>query len=284
MPNIFERLILKLDRFGEPFKFNVQNDDDLYKSIPGSILSLILLPLIIPFAVYKFNVMRDYGETNIVEATTYNYFDDSFSLTSKDHNFQVAYAMISYDNFEGLASSDYTEYGEVKAFYRSWGIEDVPRFRELKTRNCTQEEISLGNDRVGTKFYEIDSSQRPDLELYGRQLQCFEDDLEIFGTYNSVKAQSLMIQFIACDSEKRACKSESEIKAFMKRKFIITVENSSRFNQDEYNDSKITKESKLVWHPMNTVFRQESVNQIGMSHVNMQDEYLQFGDSTADNA
>ena len=170
MPNIFERLILKLDRFGEPFKFNVQNDDDLYKSIPGSILSLILLPLIIPFAVYKFNVMRDYGETNIVEATTYNYFDDSFSLTSKDHNFQVAYAMISYDNFEGLASSDYTEYGEVKAFYRSWGIEDVPRFRELKTRNCTQEEISLGNDRVGTKFYEIDSSQRPDLELYGRQL------------------------------------------------------------------------------------------------------------------
>ena len=69
-----------------------------------------------------------------------------------------------------------------------------------------------------------------------------------------------MIQFIACDSEKRTCKSESEIKAFMKRKLIITLENSSRFNQEEYDESKITKESKIVWHPLNTVMRQESVN------------------------
>ena len=35
---------------------------------------------------------------------------------------------------------------------------------------------------------------------------------------------------------------------------------------------------------MNTVLRQESVNEIGIVHVNMQDKYLQFGEQTAENA
>ena len=87
MSNRFKRAILSIDRFGEPFKFNIRNNNDTYKSIPGTILSLVLLPLIIPFAVYKFNVMRNYGDSNIVEGTQYNYFDSSFTLSSKEHNF-----------------------------------------------------------------------------------------------------------------------------------------------------------------------------------------------------
>ena len=60
----------------------------------------------------------------------------------------------------------------------------------------------------------------------------------------------------------------------------MTLENYSRFNLDEYGDAKITKEAHAVWHPMNSVLRQESVNVLHIGQVHMQDEYLQLGSLT----
>ena len=60
----------------------------------------------------------------------------------------------------------------------------------------------------------------------------------------------------------------------MKRKFIMTLENYARFNLDEYDDSKITREAHVVWHPMNSVLRQESINVLNIGHVHMQDEFF----------
>lgn len=60
------------------------------------------------------------------------------------------------------------------------------------------------------------------------------------------------------------------------------LENQSRFNPEEYGESKITQESVFTWHPMNTVMRQESINKVSVSYVQMQDKYFQFGDSTAE--
>ena len=78
--------------------------------------------------------------------------------------------MVDFDNYETFSTLDYSEYGELKAFYRSWGIPGVSRFTELKIRDCTPQEISLGEDRSGAKFYEISTSQKSDLENYGQQL------------------------------------------------------------------------------------------------------------------
>ena len=60
----------------------------------------------------------------------------------------------------------------------------------------------------------------------------------------------------------------------MKRKFILTFENDSFFNLDKYGDRKIAKESRLSWHPMNSVLRQESINKVHIGKVYMQDEYF----------
>ena len=78
------------------------------------------------------------------------------------------------------------------------------------------------------------------IRAYGK-LQCIDDDLEIMGDYNSYSVQHLAIQWVACDieAEPDKCRSMPEIKEFMKRKFILTLENSSRFQLNEYNQSKI---------------------------------------------
>ena len=104
---------------------------------------------------------------------------------------------------------------------------------------------------------------------YKDKFQCIDEDVEIRGSYNSDITKSLSIQFVACNETVNTCKSYDEIKNFMKRKFILTLENHSRFNLDEYDESKITKESAITWHPMNSILRQESINVVNVDHVNM---------------
>ena len=60
----------------------------------------------------------------------------------------------------------------------------------------------------------------------------------------------------------------------MKRKFIITLENSSIFNVDEFGDQKIDRYSTLVYHPMNSILRQEATMLIELSRVLLHDDYL----------
>ena len=49
----------------------------------------------------------------------------------------------------------------------------------------------------------------------------------------------------------------------------MTLENYQMFNIDLYDDNKVTKEARITWHPMNSILRQESINQIYIGEVNM---------------
>ena len=57
----------------------------------------------------------------------------------------------------------------------------------------------------------------------------------------------------------------------MRRKFIMTLENAKVFKSHLYDEEKISVESRSSWHQMNTVLRQESVNQLQVHAVTLQD-------------
>ena len=55
---------------------------------------------------------------------------------------------------------------------------------------------------------------------------CIDEELEIFGEFDSNQAQNLMIVFDKCDPEKRdKCKSEAEINEVLQGSYIVIVEN-----------------------------------------------------------
>ena len=74
--------------------------------------------------------------------------------------------------------------------------------------------------------------------------------------------------------ERTTCKEPAEIKEFMKRKFIVTLENFSTFNLHDYTKDKIKRESHIVYHPMNSVMRLEGANIVKVGIVDMQDAYV----------
>ena len=66
----------------------------------------------------------------------------------------------------------------------------------------------------------------------------------------------LEIYFEKCDPEKRTtCHNETEIKQWIRRKFIMVVQNQERFDDFAYGDDRIVKESILTWIPMNSQVR-----------------------------
>ena len=66
MKSIAKKAAYSIDRFGENFNFYVMENQTQYRTVTGCILTLLILPVILPFAVYKFQVMLGYGDTNIV--------------------------------------------------------------------------------------------------------------------------------------------------------------------------------------------------------------------------
>ena len=83
------------------------------------------------------------------------------------------------------------------------------------------------------------------------------------GDYNSDKVAHLSLQFVTCDPTTRStCKPDAEIIEWLKRKFFIVLNNSSRFSQYDYSDKKIVHESLMTWFPVKSNSREEVVNSI----------------------
>ena len=55
-----------LDRFGRTHRFYVEGEMQQYRTLTGGFLTLIILPLILPFAIYKFEEMMNYHEYSIL--------------------------------------------------------------------------------------------------------------------------------------------------------------------------------------------------------------------------
>ena len=83
MKAIVKKAAYSIDRFGEHFNFYVMENQTQYRTVTGCIMTLLMLPVILPFAVHKFNVMLGYGDNNIVISTEENYFSNDFTMSSE---------------------------------------------------------------------------------------------------------------------------------------------------------------------------------------------------------
>ena len=82
-------------------------------------------------------------------------------------------------------------------------------------------------------------------------MKCFERELIIYGDYNSHSANYLSLAFEKCNPALRdTCRSNEEIYEFLKRKFIVTAENTNIFRMSAYNDTRVTFESQFKWYPI----------------------------------
>ena len=99
---------LKADAFGHAFNFRIRKYTT-FRTAYGFLLTLLLVLALLPFAIYRYLVMLNYGDSKILEVHDVQYFDDSFVISTSKHNFNVAYALIGWG--ESVFDEDYSEYG-----------------------------------------------------------------------------------------------------------------------------------------------------------------------------
>ena len=86
----------RMDMFGKLFVFEMHKGDRMHRTVIGSIMTLLLVPVTITYGVMRFNVMLGYDDSNILIVDHLNYWtEDDVISTSKD-NFQVAFAFVNY--------------------------------------------------------------------------------------------------------------------------------------------------------------------------------------------
>ena len=164
------------------------------------------------------------------------YFDTDYEFNT-DSGLQIAFAITAYDsNREPI---EQPEYGELKAYYKSWGIMDTNdvHFEELQTDYCTREQLGLFEDadevkitdREGSLFYPTHKSYINDFTFYSKKYKCIKDSkMRIQGDYNAARTRSFVLLFNKCNEPEGSslvCKSDDEIKEWLQRKFILIMYN-----------------------------------------------------------
>ena len=114
-------------------------------------------------------------------------------------------------------------------------------FAEIETAPCKKDQIDWKGNSDGKAliFKPSEESERDALRFYDK-LQCLSQDLAIAGDFNSASGMSLVLTFSMCRG-KPTCKPEHEINEWMKRKFLLVMENTVTFDRQIVENSGLKK-------------------------------------------
>ena len=87
------------------------------------------------------------------------------------------------------------------------------------------------------------------MQQFKESFMCILEPYDISGDYSSSAASHLTIQFEKCVGQD-TCAEESEIREWLRRKFILTLRNEYNFYQGVYDMNKIANYSKIKWYPI----------------------------------
>ena len=228
--------ILSLDKFGTHIRFNFGGRSS-FPSYSGAILSLLILIVIIPYAVNKFIIMWEFGDTHYQTVTIERGIDVKKEFSTDETNLQLMF-MIGNESLNGLMAKDYEEY--VQIYARSVRFDKDPFHLEeqaLTTRPCTIDDLNRFN---------TDKSQREVFEYQLSSLQCVqgEDAFTIAGNLHELSSKSFVIGLARCNSQLSRCKGEREIDRFLQSSYLLIYHNDQQYSPDTYGAHPVSKTVK----------------------------------------
>lgn len=222
--------------------------------------------------------MLDYMENVVQEPIIKNHYDYLYEYDSSD-GMQVAFGLTAYDSSSDPAPFDKT-FGSLDAYQKVWGEKNEdgtikPTYmKKLETRPCSEGEINFEgeSDDGSFTFYEPADEFKNDIVRFYNILTCMKDPFVLAGDYNSVAAKQLVIAFSICRGETYCRDEETEIKPWLRRKFVLVLENQQSFNKDKVEDRKLHKSSRLRWNTLSPQIRIDSYNYVQISKLDLSDE------------
>ena len=140
-----KEFLKQFDSNAEGFQFTVKGSDSEVRTICGALTQILSLVILVSYAATKYNVMMNYGDTNVMVSRRDYFYDNSVSR-SDELGFNVAFGLSDFDGSEKFIEDP--DYGTLKAKLRMWGLEDVygTVVEDLKFRRCNASDFYFDQD------------------------------------------------------------------------------------------------------------------------------------------
>ena len=227
---------LSIDQFGSGFQFKLPGGSETYNTWIGALMSILLFITLIAYGGLQMERLLAFGDTVVTMSVRNAHFsaadlvNDGFS---SDEGMKFAFGITAYDGEQ--ESIEDPRYGTVKATLNTWGFAaqgEMSVGGEFETHTCSKEELGLVvGQEDKSEFYPIHTNSRKDTAFYHKKLKCIDENIHIQGDYNSEKAKVLKLSFEKCNNATSdvVCFSDEQITSWLRRKFIIVVQNQQRF-------------------------------------------------------
>lgn len=151
---------------------------------------------------------------------------------------------------------------------------------EIPSHTCSLEELGIeGND---SSFFALAERQAATIKTYQKKFKCLDrDELYVSGEFNSEKAALINMRLVRCEeTETQKCKSNDEITAFFRDKYLLLLFNEKYFDSNQYEESSIVSAARVKWFTINTQVQQQIPMQITKSQIFLQDKNVDLDDLT----
>ena len=181
-----KKVLLKADLSEHYYQFKLPDGEKSFKTISGSIFTLLFGMLVIVFASVKFQVFWQRSDYHILDkAKAQALTPGNFKFGTED-NFAIAAAFWSP---KGPVRDP--EIGELKFLLKSWAsATDDVHFEELKLRPCTKEDFEPSDEGQSSKygFHELDEASQSIINDTAYDLRCIAEPFNLYGDFNTASA------------------------------------------------------------------------------------------------
>ena len=137
-----------------------------YKSLIGSVMTLLTIITVALYAVYKWQLLVDKEETSLTLKIKENYYDTRQHVFDQDSGFNIALGIYKDMSRTELFQDD--SYGKFAVYNVDVLIgkdgEDVNYKKPVPLRNCNVDDIPLANEpSEKTSFYKIRNNNYVDM-------------------------------------------------------------------------------------------------------------------------
>ena len=268
------------------FHMKLDAGGDDVRTILGALCSFVLFLIVLLFAYLKADVLINKKDVDILSTLNDNFFTPDDVIDYKS-GFNIAAAFTAYDS-ETEDILDPT-YGEIVFMHYYWGVQEDGQYKAGRRRidsqrKCSQEELGFGDNPKDSKFNPSNEGNKALVDLYQKKFHCLgEEDLYVFGDFNSDRASLMNVQLVLCNKETQPnleCKSEDDIKKFLRNKYVLLLYNQVRFDSNFYGQEAIRRESQIKWITINTQIQMSSPYTLSQTQLFLQDQAINLDDLT----
>lgn len=237
----------------------------------GGFLTILIAIMTLSYSFTMFNKLIDKSKADIVSFQIENAVPNDEKFSS-DEGFYLAAALTEY-NKDPEPTED-RRYGQLTFSHYAWNFDSssdqINGYVPIESHQCS--DIELGFNRTDeTKLYPVKESMLDEVRSFKKKFKCIDtEDLVIWGDYNSNTAQQLAVSFVMC-KDHEYCKSENEIREWLKNKFIVLLYNKLSFTRDRYFHQTLQEASVIQYIKVSSQMRQLIPFELQKTSLELQD-------------